>query len=185
MADESLILALIGIDILLFMIMVPLLIWIKLGGYPEGTYRIFRIPYFSAIFIDAGGTPRRYPLRLTELKKEAPDLPEFFVIKKFSNSLGRYYVDSKQATRHNGRDSWYYYPDNPYPIPLRHFEAPFTISASQLEKAFDSKSMEDFLGIGKEKKTKAGHTLRNVAIAIVLFIVIMLGLSLFFSSGVR
>ena len=146
--DYSLVYALAGFMIFLMFIFGFLLIWVRLGGWPEGTYRIFRIPYFSAIFVDAGGTPRRFPLKLKELKTGENTLPAYFHFKGFANAIGIYYT-SPNPTKHNGRDSWYYYPDNPFPIPLRDFKSTVSINASQLEKAFNNHTMEDFLGIGK------------------------------------
>jgi hypothetical protein len=177
-SDSSTIYAFIGLDILMFMIMIPLILWIKLGGYPEGTYRIFRIQYFSAIFIDAGGTPRRFPLRMSKLQTGDPQLPAFFEFHGFSNSIGRYYTNPQQTTRHNGRDSWYYYPDNPFPIPIRNLATGTNLSAVQLNKAWKDDTMEQFLHIGKPKVTKSRTKWLYLGLG-VLVIFMLIGLLAF------
>ena len=84
--DYSLIYAIAGAFTFFMFIFGILLIWVKLGGWPEGTYRMLRIPYFSAIFVDAGGTPRRFPLKLKELKTGENTLPAYFHFKGFANA---------------------------------------------------------------------------------------------------
>ena len=173
-ADYSIVYALAGFMTFMMFIMGILLLWVKLGGWPEGTYRMFRIPYFSAIFLDAGRTPRRFPIKLSELKTEAPDLPQFFLYKVFTKDKARYYTHPSIATRHNGRDSWYYFPDNPYPIDWISNQRKDLISAQQLEKALDSNLMEDFLGIGKPKvKPKGWKRLLYGAVAFIVFVVMI------------
>lgn len=163
--------AIAGIFIITFGLELPLLIWIRLGGHPEGTYRILRIKYFSPIFIDAGRTPRRFILRFKELKTGAPTLPAYFRITGFANALGRYYVDPSNTTNHNGRESWYYHPDNPFPIPMLTLRKEAMISAQELEKAFNDETVIDFLKVGKERKKSTSN--RNLYLAIGVFIIVV------------
>lgn len=176
--DDSLVYALAGLIILLLMIIIPLFVWVKLGGHPEGTYRILRKKYFSAIFIDGEGTPQRFPLPSELIKTGAPDLPPYFSLKKplFSNGVGRYYLDKKEQTKHTGRMSQYYFPDNPFPVPIMTLSKNPSISAEGLEKAFNDETMIQFLQVGKEKKEKkprAGRILIIVAVSFVIFLILL------------
>ena len=53
--------------------------------------------------------------------------------------------------------SQYYYPDNPFPIPLLTLAHNPMISAESLEKMYHDESILDFLKVGKEKKTAKGR----------------------------
>lgn len=178
-ADDSLVFALVGFIFLLLMIMIPAFIWVKLGGHPEGTYRILRKKYFSAIFIDGEGTPQRFPLPSELIKTGAPELPPYFTLKKplFSNGVGRYYLDKKEQTKHTGRMSQYYFPDNPFPIPIMTLSKNPSISAEGLEKAFNDETMIQFLQVGKEKKEKKSRTGRFLVIGFVAFVIFIIMLS--------
>jgi hypothetical protein len=167
----------VGVNLLIFMMIGPLIAWIRLGGHPEGTYRIFRVKYFSAIFIDAEGTPRRFPLRQSLLKTGAPELPAYFEFKGFANGVGRYYTDKLNQTKHSGRMSQYYMPDNPFPIPIMTMARSALLGAEQLEKAFNDETVIDFLKVGKEKKVKGSSRLKTLAILLIVFIITVAGLA--------
>lgn len=181
--DYSLVYALASFMIFLLFIFGLLLTWVKLGGWPEGTYRMARIDYFSAIFIDAQGTPRRFPIKSKELKTGDNTLPPSFKFTGFANAIGQYFTNPAQATRHNGRPSWYYYPDNPFPIPLRDLKNPLHINASQLEKAFNNDTMTEFLGIGKPEPKKKSRV-RWLYLALGLFSFFLI-IGLIYSLGVK
>lgn len=178
-ADDSLVYALAGFIFLLLSIMIPAFIWVKLGGHPEGTYRILRKKYFSAIFIDGEGTPQRFPLPSSLIVTGAPELPPYFSLKKplFSNGVGRYYLDKKEQTKHTGRMSQYYFPDNPFPIPIMTLSNNPAISAERLEKAFNDETLVQFLQVGKEKKEKKSRTGRLLIIGFVAFVIFIIMLS--------
>jgi hypothetical protein len=177
MTDQGLIIAIVGINLFIMSMVIPLIAFIRLGGWPEGFYRIFRIKYFSAIFIDAEGTPRRFPLRFSILKTGAPELPAYFEYKGFANGVGRYYTDKLNQTKHNGRMSQYYYPDNPFPIPIMTMARSTLLGAEQLEKAFNDETVIDFLKVGKEKKEKKSSRLKTLAILFIVFIATVAGLA--------
>lgn len=168
---DVLLYAVIGLFSFMMIMFVPFIAWIKLGGHPEGTYRIFRIKYFSAIFIDTENTPRRFPLRLSKIKTGAPTLPPYFEYHGFANAVGRYYTNPKGATRHNGRSSWYYYPDNPFPIDILKMGSDPLISAEGLERAFADETVIDFTKVGKERKKSQGSN--RLLLGGVIFVVIM------------
>lgn len=177
-ADNSLVYALAGFIFLLLSIMIPMFIWVKLGGHPEGTYRILRIKYFSAIFIDSEGTPQRFPIKSKELKTGSPELPSYFEYRGFAKGVGRYYLDKKEQTKHNGRMSQYYFPDNPFPIPIMTMaKNDVVVAAERLEKEFNDTSIIDFLKVGKEGKEKKSHTGRLLVIGAVAFIVFIIMLA--------
>lgn len=169
----------IGIQIFVIVLTVPLIAFVKLGGWPEGFYRIFRIKYFSPIFIDSENTPRRFPLRSSIIKTGDPKLPPYFEYKGFANGVGRYYLDKLNQTKHNGRMSQYYYPDNPFPIPLLTMAANPVISAESLEKMYNDESILDFLKVGKEKAEKKSSRLKTLLLLAGVFIAMVVGLSLF------
>lgn len=175
--EDSLIYALIGFDVLMLISMVPFIIFIRLGGWPEGYYRMFRIKYFSAIFIDSEGTPQRFPLKSKLLTTGAPELPSYFSFKGFANAVGRYYLDKKEQTKHNGRMSQYYWPDNPFPIPILTLSKNAVLSAESLEKAFHDETVIDFMKVGKEKKEKKSSVGRILIIAAVSFVIFIIMLS--------
>jgi hypothetical protein len=170
---DTLLYAVIGLFSFMIIMFVPLMVWIKLGGHPEGTYRILRIKYFSPIFIDAGRTPRRFILKFSKLTTGAPTLPAYFKIEGFSNALGRYYTDMNNSTNHNGRPSWYYHPDNPFPIPMLTLKQEAIISAQELEKAFNDDTVLDFMKVGKERKKSQGSN-RLLLAGVVILVVISL-----------
>ena len=177
MTDSSLIFVFIGIQIFVLLLTFPLILFMKLGGWPEGFYRIFRVKYFSPIFIDSENTPRRFPLRSSIIKTGDPNLPPYFEYKGFSNGVGRYYLDKMNQTKHNGRMSQYYYPDNPFPIPLLTLAHNPMISAESLEKMYHDESILDFLKVGKEKKTAKGRGwLLYAVIGLVMLAVVILTL---------
>jgi hypothetical protein len=170
MTDTVVFLA-VGLFAITILFELPLIAWIRLGGHPEGTYRIFRIKYFSPIFIDAEKTPRRFILRMVAIKTGAPELPPYFEYRGFANGVGRYYLDPTNQTRHTGRMSQYYYPDNPFPIPMLTMARNPLMSAESLEKAFNDESVLDFLKVGKERKKSSSN--RNLYLAIAAFIIVV------------
>jgi len=177
MTDSSLIFVFIGIQIFVLILTFPLILFMKLGGWPEGFFRIFRVKYFSPIFIDSENTPRRFPLRSSIIKTGDPNLPPYFEYKGFSNGVGRYYLDKMNQTKHNGRMSQYYYPDNPFPIPMLTLSHNPMISAESLEKMYNDESILDFLKVGKEKKTAKGRGwLLYAVIGLVMIAVVILTL---------
>lgn len=145
----------------------------------ESFYRVFRIRYFSPIFIDSEGTPRRFPMRSSIIKTGDPNLPPYFEYKGFANGVGRYYLDRLNQTKHNGRMSQYYHPDNPFPIPMLTLGASPIISAEALEKMYNDESIIDFVRVGKEKKTKEPSRLRRLLLLAVIFISMVAGLAYF------
>ncbi len=177
MTDSSLIFIIIGFQLIVLTLTFPMVLFIKLGGWPEGFFRIFRVKYFSPIFIDSENTPRRFPLRSSIIKTGDPNLPPYFEYKGFSNGVGRYYLDKMNQTKHNGRMSQYYYPDNPFPIPLLTLSHNPMISAESLEKMYNDESILDFLKVGKEKKTAKGRGwLLYAVIGLVMIAVVILTL---------
>ena len=177
MTDSSLIFIIIGFQLIVLTLTLPMVLFIKLGGWPEGFFRIFRVKYFSPIFIDSENTPRRFPLRSSIIKTGDPNLPPYFEYKGFSNGVGRYYLDKMNQTKHNGRMSQYYYPDNPFPIPLLTLAHNPMISAESLEKMYHDESILDFLKVGKEKKTAKGRGwLLYAVMGLVMITVVILTL---------
>jgi len=177
MTDSSLIFIIIGVQLFVLLLTGPLILFVKLGGWPEGFFRIFRVKYFSPIFIDSENTPRRFPLRSSIIKTGDPNLPPYFEYKGFSNGVGRYYLDKMNQTKHNGRMSQYYYPDNPFPIPLLTLSHNPMISAESLEKMYNDESILDFLKVGKEKKAQKGRGwLLYAVIGLVMIAVVILTL---------
>lgn len=145
----------------------------------EWFYRAFRIRYFSAIFIDADGTPRRFPLRTSMIKTGDPKLPPYFEYQGFANNVGRYYLDKANQTKHNGRMSQYYFPDNPFPIPIYTMAKNPEISAEALEKMYNDESLLDFQKIGKERKQKGTNNLRRLLLVVVVFIAMVAALAFY------
>lgn len=138
----------------------------------EWAYRIFRIKYFSPIFIDSENTPRRFVLPSSIIKTGDPALPPYFEYKGFANGVGRYYLDRLNQTKHNGRMSQYYHPDNPFPIPLLTMAANPIISAESLEKMYNDESILDFLKVGKAKKEQKSRRLLTMAIVFIMMVAV-------------
>src|SRR5207247_9707282 len=109
MTDSSLIFIIIGFQLFVLAMTFPMILFVKLGGWPEGFFRIFRVKYFSPIFIDCQNTPRRFPLRSSIIKTGDPTLPPYFEYKGCSTGVVRYYLDKSDQTKHNGRISDYSY----------------------------------------------------------------------------
>src|SRR5689334_2648657 len=89
---------------------IPLAIFLRLGGYPEGLWRILRIPRFAFILYTPDGEPIRRVKKMSEIKVKSP--PHF-------DFNGRtYYTSKENAERVKGAPQWRYTPDNSLPIPI-------------------------------------------------------------------
>lgn len=153
------------------LIAIPLIAFARLGGWPEGFYRIFRIKYFAFRYYDADGEMKVVPLKWTEIKTHSPSY--------FDYHGARHYVDKDNTDKRNGRPAWLYPNiDAPFPFPTHTY--PHTkISAEAIRNAFNSKQLQDYLkarerGIVQDEKS---HLLRNIAIVALGFImfIILLG----------
>lgn len=167
MSDDSIFLA--EIFILEMVMIVPFIIFVKLGGWPEAFYRIFRVRYFAHIHYDPDREALRYLTRATEIKTHSPSY--------FDWKGARWYIDSLNTERYHGRPQWRYIGNNAFPVPAFTMTRQ-SVDAEAIRKAFNSKQLQDYLHARERGAVKEeSHFLRNIAIVglAAIFIIILIG----------
>lgn len=108
--EDALTLLIVGFLVLEIITIIPFAIFMRLGGHPEGTYRILRIPHFAFVIYTPDGEPIRRVRKMSEVKVKSP--PHF-------DFNGRtFYLSKENAERVKSAPQWRYTPDNSLPIPL-------------------------------------------------------------------
>jgi len=157
---------LIGLMILEFLMMIPVIAFARLGGWPEGFYRIFRIKYFAFRYLDADLELRKAVLRWTEIKVHSPAYFDF--------RGRRFYIDKLNTIKANGRASWLYPAlENGFPFPLVTMDRQ-SVDSEAIREAFNSKQLKDYLHARERGAIKEeSHLLRNIGI-VGIFIMLLL-----------
>lgn len=136
---DLIIFLMIGEIILIF----PFAIFMRLGGYPEGLWRILRFKYFTFKIYDADKTPMRHIMLFHNIKTHSPSYFDF--------KGHRYYIDTLNTERDKGRPSWRYLVNNAFPIPIFTMNRQ-SVDAEAIRKAFNSKQLQDYLHFREGKK---------------------------------
>ncbi len=164
MTPEQLATLLIGIQII---VLVPLLVIFRLGGIPEGIWRLLHIKYFVFFILDPDNTPIRHVKKFVYMQVKSP---EHF---NYGNRI--FYTDKQNMTRSKGRPSWYYTPNNSIPIPM--------VTGTQDSKVFDPMTIWRFANIDIErrilslrKQPSRASSIVKIALAIIA-VIIIIGLS--------
>ena len=141
--------------------MIPFGIFFKLGGYPEGAYRMFRIPYFVFYMLQPDMSFARHPKKLRDIKTHSPSF--------FDWSGKRFYIDRANTARSNGRPAWYYDPRNSFPIPW------FTDKGKELDpekvkRAFKTEIIKQIYKLREEPTIRKGSNVKYLAYASVALV---------------
>ncbi len=147
--------------------LVPIMVFMRLGGWPEGFYRIFRIKYFAFWLIDTDGALIPHILHWRHLKTHSPTY--------FDYKGHRYYTDTYNTMKRNGRSAWMYTTANAFPIPTISMKRQ-SVDSEAIRTAFNSKQLQDYLRAreGKQEKSNLGRYALIAILAIVfLFLISM------------
>ena len=142
-----------------------LLIWRRLGGWPEAWYRIKRIPYFVQVVFGPDGTPDRYVHAQSIIRRHSPPMFEF------SGKL--WGVDEENQARDTGRPCYYYNFDDLSPIPILHWKKGTKIDPALVRAAFKNDTIERMHVLG-QKHSRSPWLLVGLAI-VVLVVVAVIG----------
>ena len=110
------------------MIFLPFIIIGRLGGWPEGFWRLLRIKYFVFWIIDADNTLNRHVMIWKNLKTHSPTYFDFHD--------KRFYIDKSNTLRSKGRPAWAYLPDNAFPVPILTKDRDKILDPEKIQKAF-------------------------------------------------
>ncbi len=155
---------------LLFVALIGMRIWHGLGGWPEAWYRISKVSYFVAWFIDPNKEPRREIYKFDDITEESPAGFD-------REGGGRHFIDEKgpAGLSSNGRLAMIFKWDEAEPIPVLDFKKGRDGWDPQvIRKAFSTKIAKDMHRVGEEPPTRLSG--RNFTIVLVLAIVVTLGL---------
>jgi hypothetical protein len=141
-------------------LIIPVMLFMRLGGWPEGFYRIFRIKYFAFWDIDSDNSLIPHVLHWRHLKTHSPTY--------FDYKGKRYYTDEFNTMRRNGRPAWMYKKNNAFPIPVNTMQRQ-SVDAEAIRKAFNSKQLQDYLQ-SREGKKPESHLGRYAAIAVLALV---------------
>lgn len=106
-------------------------IWYKLGGHPEGTYRILRIAYFVQFLFLEDGTIKRHVFKWDRIITASP--PHFIT------KNGTFYIDRENSARSRGRPAWYYHIGKALPVPINtgQFQTPgYNLDPLTIKRAY-------------------------------------------------
>lgn len=184
MADlTSIYLIIFGLLVLEIIMAIPVVVFVRLGGWPEGYYRITKQRYFGFVIYDPDGTPIRRVKKMKDIIIKSP--PHFESFKK------TFYVHSPNAERFHGRPQWRYTADNSLPIPMftgkieitledgtkiiRESNMQEKLDPRDIFKAYNTDIPSDLLKLGTPKKAKGPNWL-------MIGLVSILGLLGFFAG---
>ncbi|HJZ06125.1 MAG TPA: hypothetical protein VJ327_09835 [Patescibacteria group bacterium] len=124
-----------------------LLIYRRLGGYPEANYRIMHTPYIVTQIFEADLAPRRDVHKLSKVKPGSPPMLEF---------LDKFFILSPEnMARDTGRPCWYFNYSDTRPIPLFTWVTGKPIWDPELIKAgFKNKALVEMHSLGRPSMSK-------------------------------
>lgn len=172
MTDTSTIL-LFGVMMIEFIMIVPFLIWIRLGGNPEGTYRIFRVKYFVYWVVDHDGSLVRNTMKWSRIMTKSP---AHFVDDKNGDPSMTRYVDKQNTGRSRGRPAWMYHIDNAIPIPYISGYRDKVLDPITINRAYRTEIDRRLDRIGRERPISA----KRISAWIVVLFLLVLTLSGFY-----
>lgn len=132
-----------------YIILIGIAIWYKLGGHPEGTYRIFGIRHFAQVLFLEDGTPKRKVYHWNKMITASPS--------HFINKDGLFYIDRDNTAKTRGCPTWYHHKGKALPIPI--FTGQFKTPGYNL----------DPLTIKRAYKTDIDRRLRSISKSRVSF----------------
>lgn len=184
-----------------FILLGPFAIFVRLGGYPEGYYRLLKIRYFGFVLYDPDGTPlRRVKKSSSIITKSPPHFNYSFKGADGAKISRTFYIDKPNAERFRGRPQWRYTQDNALPIPIftgkvsislengttieRTFgEADKKLEPRAIFKAYNTDIPSDLLKLGQDKPKKGPNWLLIGGVALGGLIAMAIGFYLLAHGG--
>lgn len=160
----------VGITIL-GVIVSTLAIFLRLGGWPEGYYRIMRIPRFIYFIIDTDGNPVRHCIKASKIIVQSP--PKFLDL----NGKVRY-IDRPNLTRSKGAPSHYYQPDNALPNTMLTGNRDLILDPRRIDRAYRTEIVTRLFKIGATKGRKISWGRIGLGLALVIGGLVALGILL-------
>jgi hypothetical protein len=148
-------------------IMLPFLIFMRLGGYPVGLWRILRIKFFFFWLIDPDNTLNKIPYRWNHIQTHSPSY--------FDYKGKRFYIDKQNTMRSLGRPAWMYFPDNAFPVPVLTAERTRLLDPEKVKKAFNNEMLKQWYRIRnpEQKGFQIGRIVIYGVIALVALFVLL------------
>lgn len=151
--------------------MIPVAIFVRLGGWPEGYYRIARIKYFVYFILDPDNTPIRFVSKMNNMKVKSP--------MHFNHSGNTYYPDKQNTCRSKGRPAWYFQRDQSVAIPIVTGNRDPLLNPITINKAYRIDVLGNLNKLKKDKSTHANYFLiAGLVIATILGILLAMRLSI-------
>lgn len=151
------------------MLIIPFGIFIRLGGWPEGAWRIFRLKYFVFFIYDADGTAIRHISLWKNIKTHSPSY--------FDDHGHRYFIDKLNTERSKGRPAWRYTVNNSFPIPVFTMNRQ-SVDSEAIRTAFNSKQLQDYMRFREGKRESNTNWSRIALYGFVVIITIFILASL-------
>lgn len=146
-----------------YIILIAIAIWYKLGGHPEGTYRIFRISYFVQYLFLEDGTIKR---KVWNWNKIVTASPPHFITKQ-----GIFYIDKDNSAKSRGRPAWYYHMGKALPVPINlgQFKTPgYNLDPLTIKRAYKT-DIDRRLRSISESRIKFGSMMWLLVLIVILF----------------
>ena len=129
-----------------YVLLTIIAIWYKLGGHPEGTYRILRIVYFVQFMFLEDGTIKRKVWNWNRIITSSPP--------HFTTKQGTFYIDRENSAKSRGRSAWYYHVGKALPIPINtgQFKTPgYNLDPLTIKRAYKTDIERRLRSISKER----------------------------------
>ena len=141
-----------------YIILISMAIWYKLGGHPEGTYRILRTPYFAQYILLEDGTITRKVFKWSRIVTASP--PHFIT------KDGMFYIDKENSAKSKGRPAWFYHVNNAIPIPIN--MKPIVIDSKTVKRGYRTEIARRLHSIA-EPRIKFGSLMWLLILIVILF----------------
>ena len=126
-----------GILLLVFVI-----VWNKLGGWPEAHYRIWGVSWFRQVIFEEDGTAASHIIKTEKIHHSLPS---------FDNAGSNWTIDTENDARYHGRPSRYFNRGDSRQIPIKTWTKPGDRWDPELLKtAYDDDSIERARTIGRK-----------------------------------
>ncbi len=141
-----------------YVLLTAFAIWYKLGGHPEGTYRILRTPYFAQYILLEDGSITRKVFKWSRIVTASP--PHFIT------KDGMFYIDRSNSAKSKGRPAWFYHVNNSIPIPIN--MKPIVIDAKTVKRGYRTEIARRLHSIA-EPRIKFGSLMWLLILIVILF----------------
>ena len=152
-----------------YAIFILFIIFRRLGGYPEGWWRIIRRDYFVHRIAQPDRTFTRHVHSLDEIEVQSPPM--------FVCGGKRFNTNDQRMARDTGRPCWFHLPNEMEPIPLFDWKTAPNLDPSLIQAAYDDDSIRQFKEIGNRFDWRPWLLIGFG----LLIVIIVAGASLYFS----